>query len=140
MKGIIEKGVYKSLAGSKQFEEIVRKQGRHRKDQGVGFEQKINANGIEWEEYQYPKMKFVPQQEKYDPTPFKGTQAQDDLPPQDHKNKGKDKLQEEIDAFKEAPKASFKWVPKTTSSSTSSSTTTTPRIPIKMMWISNKKN
>ena len=29
LKGIIEKGVYKSLAGSKQFEEIVRKQGRH---------------------------------------------------------------------------------------------------------------
>ena len=39
LKGIIEKGVYKSLAGSKQFEEIVRKQGRHRKNQGVGFEQ-----------------------------------------------------------------------------------------------------
>ena len=38
LKGIIEKGVYKSLAGSKQFEEIVRKQGRHRKNQGVGFE------------------------------------------------------------------------------------------------------
>ena len=38
LKGIIEKGVYKSLARSKQFEEIVRKQGRHRKNQGVGFE------------------------------------------------------------------------------------------------------
>ena len=38
LKGIIEKGVYKSLAGSKQFEEIVRKQGRHQKNQGVGFE------------------------------------------------------------------------------------------------------
>ena len=34
--------------------------------------------------------------EKYD-TSFKGTQAQDDLPPQDYKQKGKDKLQEEID-------------------------------------------
>ena len=85
-----------------------------------------------------PKTKFVRQQEKYDPTSFMGTQALDDLPPQDHKNKGKDKLQEEIDAFEEAPKATFKWVPKTTSSSTSSSTTTTPRIPIKMMWM--KKN
>ena len=31
LKGIIEKGVYKSLAGSKQFEEIVRKQERHRR-------------------------------------------------------------------------------------------------------------
>ena len=140
LKGIIEKGVYKSLAGSKQFEEIVRKQGRHRKNQGVGFERKFNANGVEWEEDQYPKTKFVPQQEKYDPTSFKGTQAQDDLPPQDHKQKGKDKLQEEIDAFEEAPKALVKWVPKTTSSSTSSSTTTTPRIPIKMMWIPKKKN
>ena len=140
MWGTIEKGVYKSLAGSKQFEEIVRKQGRNQKNQGVGFERKFNANGVEWEEYQYPKTKFVPQQEKYDPTSFKGTQAQDDLPPQDHKNKGKDKLQEEIDAFEEAPKASFKWVPKTTSSSTSSSTTTTPRIPIKMMWTPKKKN
>ena len=38
LKGIIEKGVYKSLAGSKQFEEIVCKEGRHRKNQGVGFE------------------------------------------------------------------------------------------------------
>ncbi|SPT19497.1 unnamed protein product [Triticum aestivum] len=135
LKGIIEKGVYKSLAGSKQFEEIVRKQARHQENQGVGFERKFNANGVEWEEVQYPKTKFVPQQEKYDPTSFKGTQAQDDLPPQDHKQKGKDKLQEEIDAFEEAPKALVKWVPKTTSSSTSSSTTTTPRVPIKMVWI-----
>ena len=54
--------------------------------------------------------------------------------------KGQDKLQEEIDAFEEAPKALVKWVPKTTSSSTSSSTTTTPRILIKMMWIPKKKN
>ena len=66
LKGIIEKGVYKSLAGSKQFEEIVRKQGCHRKNQGVGFERKFNANGVEWEEDQYPKTKFVPQEEKYD--------------------------------------------------------------------------
>ena len=140
LKGIIEKGAYKSLAASKQFEEILRKQGRHRKNQGFGFEWKFNANGVEWEEDQYPKTKFVPQQEKYDPTSFKGTQAQDDLPPQDYKQKGKDKLQEEIDAFEEAHKALVKWVPKTTSSSTSSSTTTTPRIPIKMMWIPKKKN
>ena len=65
--------MYKSLAGSKQFEEIVRKQGMHRKNQGIGFERKFNANGVEWEEDQYPKTKFVPQQEKYDPTSFKGT-------------------------------------------------------------------
>ena len=32
LKGSIEKGVYKSLAGSKQFEEIVHKQGRHWKN------------------------------------------------------------------------------------------------------------
>ena len=50
LKGIIEKGVYKSLAGSKQFEEIIRKQGRHVKNQGVGFERKFNGNGVEWEE------------------------------------------------------------------------------------------
>src|SRR4051812_1465679 len=136
----LKKGVYKSLAGSKQFEEIVRKQGRHRKNQGVGFERKFNANGVEWEEDQYPKTKFVPQQEKYGPTSFKGTQTQDDLPPQDYKQKGKDKLQEEIDAFEEAPKTLVKWIPKNTSSSTSSSTTTTPRIPIKMVWIEKKKN
>ncbi|SPT20404.1 unnamed protein product [Triticum aestivum] len=128
LKGIIEKGVYKSLAESKQFEEIVRKQGRHLKNQGVGFDDKFNANGVEWEEDQYPKTKFVPQQEKYDPTSFQERQAQYDLQPQDHKQKGKDKLQEEIDAFEEAPKALVKWVPKTTSS-----TTTTPSIPIKMM-------
>ena len=54
--------------------------------------------------------------------------------------KDKDKLQEEIDAFEEAPKALVKWVPKITSISTSSGTTTTPRIPIKMMWIPKKKN
>jgi hypothetical protein len=135
LKGIIEKGVYKSLAGSKQFEKIVRKQGRHRKNQGVGFERKFNANGVEWEEDRYPKTKFVPQQEKYDPTSFKGTQAQDDLPPQDHKLKGTDKLQKEIDSFEEAPQALVKWVPKTSSSST-----TTPRIPIKLMWVPKKKN
>ena len=69
-----------------------------------------------------------------------GTQAQDYLPPQDHKLKGKDKLQEEIDAFEEAPKALVKWVAKSTSSSTSSNTSTIPRIPIKMMWIPKKKN
>ena len=77
---------------------------------------------------------------KYDPNYFKGTQAQDDLPPQDHKQKVKYGLQEEIDAFEEAPKALVKWVPKTTSSSTSSSITTTLRIPIKMVWIPKKKN
>ena len=88
----------------------------------------------------YPKTKFVPQLEKYDPTSFQGTQAQDDLPPQDQKQKGKDKLQEEIDASKDAPKALIKWVPKTTSSSTLSSTTTTPRIAINMVWIPKKKN
>ena len=80
------------------------------------------------------------QQEKYDPTSSQGTQAQDDLPPQDHKQKGKDKLKEEIDAFEEAPKALVKWVPKTTSSSTTSSMTKTPRIPIKIMSIPKKKN
>ena len=90
----------RALPGVSKFEEIVRKQGRHRKNQGVGFERKFNANGVEWEEDQYPKTKFVPQQEKYDPTSFQGTQAQDDLPPEDHNLKGKDKLQEEIDALK----------------------------------------
>ena len=121
LKGIIEKGVYKSFAGSKQFEEIVRKQGWHRKNQGVGFERKFNANGVEWEEDQYPKTKFFPKKEKYDPTSFKRTQAQDDLPPQDHKQKGKDKLQDEHDLYEEPPQALVKWVPKATSSSTSSS-------------------
>ena len=125
---------------SKQFEEIVCKQGRHWKNQGVGFELKFNANGVKWEEDQYPKMNFVPQQEKYDPISFEGIQAQDDLPPQDPKLKGKDKVQEEIDSFEEAPKAMVKWVPKTTPSSSSSSSTTTPRIPIKLMWAPKKKN
>ena len=31
---------------SKKFEEIIHKQGRHRKNQGVGFERKFNANGV----------------------------------------------------------------------------------------------
>jgi hypothetical protein len=85
LKGIIEKGVDNSLAGSKQFEEIVRKQGRHRKNQGIGFERKFNADGVEWEEGQYPKIMFIPKKEKYDPTTSIEKQAQDDLPPQDHK-------------------------------------------------------
>ena len=38
LKGIIERGVYKSLTRSKEFEEIVHKQRRHWKNQGVGFE------------------------------------------------------------------------------------------------------
>ena len=80
MKGIIEKGVYKSLARSKSFEEIVRKQGRHRKNQGIGFERKFNTEGVEWEEGQHPTPKFVPQK-KYDPTASNVEQAQDDLPP-----------------------------------------------------------
>ena len=40
---------------------------RNLKNQGVGFERKFNSNGVEWEEDQYPKTKFVPQQVKYDP-------------------------------------------------------------------------
>ena len=66
-----------------------------------------------------PQDEVCSSQEKYDPTTFEGRQAQDDLPPQDHKLKGKDKLQEDIDAFEDSPKALVKWVPKTTSSSTS---------------------
>ena len=116
----------------------MRKQGSHRKNQGVGFERKFDANGVEWEEDQYPKTKFVPQKEKYDPTSFKGTQAQDDLPPQDHKQKKKDELQDEQDSYEEPSQALVKWVPKTTSSSTSSSATTIPRIPIKLMWVPKK--
>ena len=42
LKGIIEKGVYNSLAGSKQFEEIVRKQGRHGENQGVALQKKTD--------------------------------------------------------------------------------------------------
>ena len=34
LKGIIEKGIYKSLAGCKQFEEIVCKHGGYRKNRG----------------------------------------------------------------------------------------------------------
>ena len=96
LKGIIEKGIYKSLAGCKQFEEIVRKHGGYRKNHGVGY---FNANGVELEEGQYPKPKFVPQKEKYEHTPPKGTNTQDDLPPQDHKLKGKNKLEEDIDSY-----------------------------------------
>ena len=91
LKEIIEKGIYKSLAVCMKFEEIVHKHGGYRKNQDIGY---FNANGVEWEEGQYPKPKFVPQTEKYEHTLPKGTKAQDDLPPQEHKLKGKDKLQE----------------------------------------------
>ena len=77
LKGIIEKVVSKSLAGCKQFEEIVRKHGGYWKNHGIGY---FKANGVEWEEGQYPKPKFVPQREKYEHTLPKGTKAQDDLP------------------------------------------------------------
>ena len=133
MKAIIEKGFFKSLVGSKQFEEIVRKQGGHRKKQGVGY---FNVNGDVWEEGPYPTPKFVPQEEKS--TPSEGTSSQDDLLPQDHKGKGK--LQDDIDLFKEEPQAKVKWVPKDTTSSTSTSATTTPRIPINLVWIPKRKN
>ena len=126
----------RALPGVSNSRKLYASKEGNKKNQGIGFERKFNANGVEWEEDQYPKTKFVPQQEKF----FKGTQAQDDIPPQDYEQKGKDKLQEEIDAFEEAPKTLVKWIPKTTSSSTSTSTTTTPRIPIKMMWIPKKKN
>jgi hypothetical protein len=137
LKGIIEKGVYKSLAGCKQFEEIVRKHGGYRKNHGVGY---FNANGVEWEEGQYPKPKFVPQKEKYENTLPKGTSTQDDLPPQDHKLKGKNKLQEDIDSYEDESLALVEWVPKATSSSTSTKATSTPRIPINLMWVPKKKN
>ena len=141
LKGIIEKGVYKSLAGSKQFERncIVSKDGTGRTKVLV-----LNGSSMPMElsgkKINTPRQSLFPNKEKYDSTSFKGTQAQDDLPPQDHKLKGKDKLQDEIDSFEEPPQALVKWVPKTTSSSTSSSTTTTPRIPIKLMWVPKKKN
>ena len=82
----------------------MRKQGMHRKNQGVGFEWKFNANGVEWEEDQYTKTKFVPQQEKYDPTSFKGTQAQDDLPPQDHKQKARTSFKRRLMHLKKLPR------------------------------------
>ena len=96
LKGIIERGVFKSLVGSKQFKEIVRKQGGKWKKQGVGY---FNVNGDVWEEGPYPIPKFVPQEEKYDPTPPEGTSSQDGLLPQDHKGKGK--LQANFDLFEE---------------------------------------
>ena len=135
MEGIIERGVFKSLAGSKQFEEIVRKQGGHRKKQGVGY---FNVNGDVWEEGPYPTPKFVPQEEKCDSTPSKGTSSQDGLLRQDHKDKGK--IQYDIDLLEEEPQAKVKWIPKHTSRTTSSSGTTTPRIPIKLMCIPKRKN
>ena len=70
LKGIIERGVSKSLARSKKFEEIVHRQAGHWKKKGVGY---FNVNGDDWEEGPYSIPKFVPQEEKYDPTPPKGT-------------------------------------------------------------------
>ena len=57
LKGIIERCVFKSLAGSKQFEEIVHKQGGHRKKQGVGY---FNVNGDVCEEEPQVKVKWIP--------------------------------------------------------------------------------
>ena len=78
LEGIIEKGVFKSLTGSKQLREIVRKEGGHRKKQGVGY---FNVNGDVWEEGPYPTPKFVPQEEKCDSTPSEGMSSQDGLLP-----------------------------------------------------------
>src|SRR3954471_19961782 len=134
--GIIEKGVFKSLAGCKQFEEIVCKHGGYRKNHGIGY---FNANGVEWEEGQYPKPKFIRQKDKYEHTLPKGT-TQDDLPPQGQDLKGKGKLQDDIDTFEVESQAIVKWIPKAPSNSTSTSATTTPRIPINLMWFPKKKN
>ena len=85
-----------------------------------------------------PKPKFVAQREKYEHTLPKGTSSQDDLPPQDHKGKGKP--HDDIDTFEDESLSLVKWVPKATPSSTSTSSTSTAKIPINLMWVPKKKN
>jgi hypothetical protein len=82
LKGIIEKGVFKSIAGSKQFNEIWRKQGQHQHHEGVGFVHQYKSNGTPWELGQYPETKFIAQKEKYDPFSFEGTSGNNDHDPQ----------------------------------------------------------
>src|SRR3954466_5060417 len=66
LKNLFETGMFKSVQGHQYLCDILRKALLHRnpKNEGVGFERKINPDGTYWEPEQYPKTVWVLAKEK----------------------------------------------------------------------------
>ena len=66
MKELFDTGMFKSVQGHQHFCDILRKALLHRnpRQEGVGFERKINPDGTYWEPEQYPKTVWVLAKEK----------------------------------------------------------------------------
>src|ERR1041385_6043793 len=66
LKKLFETGMFKSVQGHQYLCDIVRKALLHRnpRNEGVGFERKINPDGTYWEPEQYPKTVWVLAKEK----------------------------------------------------------------------------
>src|SRR3954471_633575 len=66
LKNLFETGMFKSVQGHQYLCDILRKALLHRnpRNDGVGFERKINPDGTYWEPEQYPKTVWVVAKEK----------------------------------------------------------------------------
>ena len=66
LKNLFETGMFKSVQGHQYLCDILRKALLHRnpRNEGVGFERKINPDGTYWEPEQYPKTVWVLAKEK----------------------------------------------------------------------------
>src|SRR3954463_6434000 len=66
LKNLFETGMFKSVQGHQYLCDILRKDLLHRnpRNEGVGFERKINPDGTYWEPDQYPKTVWVLAKEK----------------------------------------------------------------------------
>src|SRR3954470_14102102 len=66
LKNLFESGMFKSVQGHQYLCDILRKALLHRnpRNEGVGFERKLNPDGTYWEPEQYPKTVWVLAKEK----------------------------------------------------------------------------
>src|SRR3954470_7389624 len=66
LKNLFESGMFKSVEGHQYLCDILRKALLHRnpRNEGVGFERKLNPDGTYWEPEQYPKTVWVLAKEK----------------------------------------------------------------------------
>src|SRR4051812_18622235 len=66
LKNLFESGMFKSVQGHQYLCDILRKALLHRnpRQEGVGFERKLNPDGTYWEPKQYPKTVWVLAKEK----------------------------------------------------------------------------
>jgi len=66
LKNLFETGMFKSVQGHQYLCDILRKALLHRnpRNEGVGFERKLNPDGTYWEPEQYPKTVWVLAKEK----------------------------------------------------------------------------